>query len=1697
MKTSSWIVRLVLAATAVFGASVRAADEAPATAQVSYYKQVRPIFQANCQGCHQPAKAAGLYVMTDFAKLIAGGETGEAAIVPGDPDSSALIALITAADGQAEMPKGKSPLSESDVKLIRSWVEQGAKDDTPANAVQRYDAAHPPVYSRQPVVTAIDYSPDGKTLAVAGFHEVLLHNADGSGIADRLIGLSERIESVSFSPDGGRLAVTGGLPCRMGELQIWNLETNTLDLSIPITADTVYGASWSPDGSLVAIGCADKSVRAFNSSTGEQVFFNGAHDDWVQNTVYSTDGSYLVSVGRDMSTKLYDAKTQRFIDNVTSITPGALKGGLSALTRNPQRDEVLVGGSDGVPRIYRMQRVTKRVIGDDANLIRKFPAMRGRIFSVDYSPDGKQIVAASSLDGQGQVFTYSAEFDPEMPEEIKKIVQKVGHSAEQRATLEAYLTADVKLLTQTELPVAVYAVVYSPDGASIVAAGADGVLRFIDPADGTITRETPTVTVDADANRSADEVAAAAADPNDYFSEESLPSGATVTAVEVEPTAIELSRKFGYAQLLVTATLNTGDRVDVTRMATITAEGDAVRVTPGGRVHARGDGSASLSISFGEQTLQAPVTVSGVAAETPMSFIRDVGPVISRSGCNAGTCHGAKDGKNGFKLSLRGYDPIMDVRAFTDDLASRRVNLASPDDSLMLLKATGAVPHVGGQLTRPGHPYYETIRQWIAEGAVLEHDVPRVTKIDVEPQDPVIQQIGAKQQVRIVATYSDGTTRDVTGEAFIDSGNTEVAEINRHGIVTTVRRGEAPLLARFEGNYAATTVTSMGDRSGFVWEAPETWTEIDRLVAAKWERLKIRPSGLCTNDEFLRRAYLDLTGLPPSAEQLREFLAHPNNTREKRDAVIDQLIGSDHYITYWTNKWADLLQVNRKFLGAEGAKAFRDWIRGEVAANTPYDEFCRKVLTASGSNKQHPAASYYKILRDPEATMENTTHLFLGVRFNCNKCHDHPFERWTQDQYYETAAFFSRLGLKRDPDNADGNIGGTAVVGAKPLWEVVFDKPEGETTHLRTGAVAQPEVPFDAQIPMGEDRTRREQIANWITSPENDYFARSYVNRVWGYLMGVGLIEPLDDIRAGNPPTNPELLDHLTRSFIESGFDVRELMRAICKSRVYQLSIESNEWNRDDDRNYSRAVPKRLPAETLYDAIYTVTGAKMNIPGVPEGTRAAAIPDAGVELADRFLANLGRPARESACECERSSGLQLGPVMALMNGETVSTAISQSDNVIAELVASTPNDASLVNEIFLRVLNRPARSEEVQATVELMRELQSEHDGLVAALAEYREKIRPIVEENERKRVEAIAAAEQERDAYAEEIRPAQEQAEQERQMKIAAAKQALADYDAALPESIAAWEATVPTTATPWTVLDPSELKATRAKLEKQDDLSILASGKNDRRGNYNVLAESGDQAITGIKLEVLTDPSLPKNGPGRAPDGNFVLSELKVTAWPKGKSEDVTTIELQNAKADLSQDGYDVSTAIDGKIENSGNGWAIAPGVGKSHYATFEFKQPLAIAGPAILRFELEQRFQDARFAIGKFRLSVTAAASPLENGIPANVFEIVKITERFRTDEQRAVVADYFKSIDDELVAKQKALADAEKPLPEDPKLVALRERVTELSKPLPIDPQLARLERSVKLSGEQLENARLTTAQDLAWALINSPAFLFNR
>jgi hypothetical protein len=802
---------------------------------------------------------------------------------------------------------------------------------------------------------------------------------------------------------------------------------------------------------------------------------------------------------------------------------------------------------------------------------------------------------------------------------------------------------------------------------------------------------------------------------------------------------------------------------------------------------------------------------------------------------------------------------------------------------------------------------------------------------------------------------------------------------------------------RYEGAYAATTIVCMGDRSGFAWEQRPQFNYIDELVDRKLKSVKTVASELCSDEEFVRRAYLDLTGLPPTAAQARAFLADKRESRAKRDALVDRLIGSRDYVEHWTNKWADLLQVNRKFLGEEGAAALRNWIKERIAANQPYDKFAREILTASGSNVENPPAAYWKIIRDPAALMENTTHLFLAVRFNCNKCHDHPFERWTQDQYYHLAQYFAQVGRKEMKEFDGKKIGGTAVEGAVPLVEVVYDTGNGDVKHDRTGQVVTPSFPYALQrAGAGDPRTtssRRTQLADWIASKDNQYFAKSYVNRLWGYLFGVGIIEPIDDIRAGNPPTNPELLDALTKDFIDSGFNAQHIVRTICKSRTYQLSVATNKWNEDDTINYSHAIPRRLPAEALYDAIFVATGATEKLPGVPAGFRAAQLPDAGISVP--FLEDFGKPVRESACECERSSGMVLGPILKLINGPTVADALADAASELNQLAAKQKDDAKLIDEVFMRFLARKPTAAELKLGVEAMKAAAEDHAKAVAALS----------------------------------------------------------DYEKQVPEKQAAWEASLGKPVI-WQALDPTELKSTAgATFTKQDDKTIVVSGAL-AKDVYTISAPLMLKEITGLRLEAISDASLPAKGPGRAQNGNFVVSELKLSIAAKSDPSQPKMLALENASADFSQDNFPPAAAIDG---NDQTGWAISPQFGKNHEALFEVKED-AGGNDRVLTITVSQQHVDGKHCLGKFRLSVTDGEKPLSRPkLPEAVAAALAVPKEQRTADQQAAIAEYYRSIDAELT----------------------------------------RLAAAAKSAGDQMKNARALGIQDLAWALINSPAFLFNR
>ncbi|HZY89436.1 MAG TPA: DUF1549 domain-containing protein [Gemmataceae bacterium] len=1086
--------------------------------------------------------------------------------------------------------------------------------------------------------------------------------------------------------------------------------------------------------------------------------------------------------------------------------------------------------------------------------------------------------------------------------------------------------------------------------------------------------------------------------------QDKLPPGAQVVKIDVFPNRVELKNPFAYTQLLLTGQLPSGERIDVTRSAKIEAPPKLLRVSPTGQARPVADGEGVLKVSLGGLSVSVPVKVTGQKEKYEVSFVRDVMPTLSRMGCNAGTCHGAQAGKNGFKLSLRGYDPEFDHRALTDDLWGRRFNRAAPDQSLMLLKPAGAVAHVGGALTQPGEPYYELLRAWIAAGVKMDVKSPRVTSVEVLPKGPVIPLPGMKQQMAVLATYGDGSKRDVSAEAFLESSNTEVATVDRQGTVTAVRRGEATVMVRYEGAYAATTLVVMGDRNGYQWRPAAEYNYIDKLVDEKLQQIKVLPSGLCTDAEFIRRVYLDLTGLPPSPEEVRAFLADTRDTRLKRDELVDKLVGSPEYVEHWTNKWADLLQVNRKFLGPKGAETFRAYIRLAIADNKPYDRFAYDVLTASGSNLDNPAASYYKVLREPDAVMENTTQLFLAVRFNCNKCHDHPFERWTQSQYYHLSAYFAQVGRKEDPRFKGQKVGGTAVEGATPLVEVISDEKGGEVKHLRTGQVAAPTFPFTHPDLAPATAPRRVQLAHWVASKDNPYFAKSYVNRLWSYLLGVGLIEPVDDIRAGNPPSNPKLLEALTDDFVKSGFNTRHILRTICKSRVYQQSVVTNAWNKDDDLNYAHAVARRLPAEVLYDAIQRATGAVSRLPGLPPGARAAQLLDSNVDVGGGFLDLFGKPPRESACECERSGTMMLGPVLNLVNGPVIADAVKDPNNRIAKVLAREKDDARVVEELYLSVLCRTPTKAEMETGVKALRDGEADFHEMAAEAARRRA---------------------------------------------------ALAAHEKALEARQAKWEAEqklVPE----WSPLEVTDAKSKGgATLTVQKDGSVLASGKNPAPETYTVTAKTKLSGITALRLEVLNDPSLPSQGPGRAGNGNFVLNEFKVAVQEEGATGKPAAVALHRPQATFAQDGFPIANAID---NNPNTGWAVMGPDGKARAATayFELQKPVAFAKGARFTVTMQQRYPGKDHNVGRFRLSVTTAKPPLSlTGPPQAIAGILATDTTKRTPAQKAELTRFYRAQDAEL----------------------------------------ARLNAAVAEFGQPVDK-RQPGAQDLVWALLNSKAFQFN-
>lgn len=773
-----------------------------------------------------------------------------------------------------------------------------------------------------------------------------------------------------------------------------------------------------------------------------------------------------------------------------------------------------------------------------------------------------------------------------------------------------------------------------------------------------------------------------------------LPKPADVQAIVASPTKIALKGADDAQQLIITANLAGGRLQDLSGDVKYdVADGKVVRVTTSGRVIPLTTGATEITAVYGDKSIKVPVTTEAVDENLPINFANQIVPIFTKLGCNSGGCHGKASGQNGFKLSLLGFEPEVDYMALVKEARGRRLFPAAPDHSLLLVKATGIVAHGGGRKMELGSDEYKLVRRWIAAGTpVGKADDPVVTKITIYPEHRIMTRQN-KQQFAVYAHYSNGAVEDITRRAQYESNDTEIAAVEPSGLVRTLAMsGEAAIMARYQGHVNTFRATvPLGAKTPDYQFAGQT--VVDQFTLKKWKELEIVPSDLCTDEQFIRRASLDITGTLPTPAQVNAFVA--NKDPKKRDQLVDALLETADYSYHFANKWADILRVKRRNQPdrAQGTFGFHSWIREAVAADRPYDEFARSILAATGDEVKSPPTVWYKELQNPEQFVDDTAQVFLGLRLACAQCHHHPYEKWSQDDYWGLAAFFGRVGRK--PIITPG------VVRQNQPPQAIFTRSSGQVINKRTQRPAAIK-PLDGEpMEISRDDDPRQKLVDWMVEPKNPFFAKAVANRYWAHFFGRGIVDPLDDMRVTNPPSNPELLDALTKNLIDNKYSLKSLIMTICKSRTYQLSAIPNEFNKHDKQTYARYYPKRMSAEVLFDAVCQVTDSPSPFGGLPQDRhaprRAIMLPDES--FASYFLDVFGRPQRISACECERVSEANLAQALHLLNSDEVQTKLTRNGGRADVLVKDVRPDAEKVDELFMWAFSRKPTAAQMQTAL--------------------------------------------------------------------------------------------------------------------------------------------------------------------------------------------------------------------------------------------------------------------------------------------------------------------------------------------------------------------------------------------------------------
>lgn len=745
--------------------------------------------------------------------------------------------------------------------------------------------------------------------------------------------------------------------------------------------------------------------------------------------------------------------------------------------------------------------------------------------------------------------------------------------------------------------------------------------------------------------------------------------------------AIQLLGADARWQLVVTRVHSDGQEEDVTRSVSISVEPPIAQIDATGFVKPLSSGIAKIVASVDSIQTEIGLSVEGMEQLQPVEFFHQVVPIFTKYGCNGGGCHGKASGQGGFKLSLLGFEPQEDYERLVVESRGRRIFPTVPEKSLLLLKAAGDAPHGGGQRFEEDSHEYRVLRRWIAGGAPMgDRQSRKIENIEMEPRQRSLSR-GAAQQLSVWVRYADGKLEDITRTAQFESNRTDLAQVDAQGFVQLGQQpGDVSIMARYQGHVTVFGASIPLGRE--VNEMPPSVNLIDEAAFAKLKTLGIPPSPICDDATYIRRVTLDVCGRLPTAQETLSYVESVE--ANKVQSLVDRLLASQDHADFFARKWVLILRNGRKSPGNQlGSFAFHQWLCDSFYDNKPYDRWVRELLTASGSIQANPAVTWWREVESTESRVEDSAQLFLGQRLQCARCHHHPFEKWSQADYFRYAAFFSKVGRK-EGQTADNPI---------------FVSNVGPATahHPKSGEALAPSGLDASPVHLDPADDPRQDLVDWMVDPTNPFFARSLVNRYWKHFMGSGLVEPEDDMRVTNPPTNPGLLDDLARSFVQSGFDLRALMRLICTSSTYRLSSDANQWNINDTSSYSRFYPKRLQAEVLLDAIDRVVMTHTHFDAMPSGTRAVQLPDTGFH--SYFLDAFGRPSGATACECERSAEATLAQSLHLLNSKDIAAKLSNDAGRAATMCSSSEMPAAVIEDLYRVALSRPPNDDEMKTAL--------------------------------------------------------------------------------------------------------------------------------------------------------------------------------------------------------------------------------------------------------------------------------------------------------------------------------------------------------------------------------------------------------------